>query len=331
MLDQLDDAGRGVLLDFMTRSRRTLRSLELGSALRLPEVEAAVSQLSALRSLSLELVHTAFQPTGALRGALPNLERLEVKTHGEHPIDLRYGDLLADLVGGAAGTLRTLRLGEGGYRLPEHALAEVRRCAGLRELAVSVWDVAVLDSLPSLRSLKLGPGLDGYPGGEDVNDEYIDALTFAALTVRQLGPRESLRTLVVAHCDSDCVDGIDPDLKAATQELVDALVSVVPRLRTLDIRTDLCVVPPTLGIESTPRLRTLSSVLCRPEALPALAALPKLRKLTAAVNCEDTRKHFWSNRCAHCKTAVADFELERPEVVADLDVYSLGGAPIFYD
>lgn len=68
------------LLDLVARSRGSLRSLLLGDCLPLTgKAETTLSQLSRLECLCLGLSEeTVCEPTGALRGALPSLQRLVV-------------------------------------------------------------------------------------------------------------------------------------------------------------------------------------------------------------------------------------------------------------
>lgn len=128
---------RDVMLEVVTRSRLSLRVLDLGHPLESPQTEVALSLMVGMQSLTMRL-HSSFQPVGVLRGALPALTHLAVYCDRDiHSLgSCACFGVLVDLIGGAVASL--LRSSVKNFPLPTAAggrvLAELRRCRKLRDL-----------------------------------------------------------------------------------------------------------------------------------------------------------------------------------------------------
>lgn len=215
----------------------------------------ALSLLAGLRSLTMRL-HSSFQPAGALRGALPALTHLAVYCDRDirSPDSCACFGLLADLIGGAAGSLRQVSV-KNFLPLPADVLAELRRCRGLRELACGTHDLAVVANLPRLAKLQLHM------------DDYYESL-------RASDAKSGSGLAALTHCDA--LNSLHH--LSVSSSLDDVGCYIEKRV--------LRAVLPVAVLERMRRLRSVSLNTCQPEVLAVLAALPDLEELTACVWCQ---------------------------------------------
>lgn len=146
---------------------------------------------------------------------------------------------MAELIGGAAGSLRNLAVMLWSP-MPPAVVAEVRRCRGLRRLHCDVADVAVLSGLPSLSSLTLWmDSLVALPGdAAAVHADWLQsAFLSAAATLRpcSLASLRGLRLVLTSLPSRMRRTRWQRDMKAGVVRLLQAVATAAPGLSALTI------------------------------------------------------------------------------------------------
>lgn len=312
-----------MLLDFIEKSRPGLRVLRLGALVRSSRVQQLLSQLGTVEELYLEL-GPDLEPGVSLRGCLPRLARLEVLGlyMPQQQQQLPSVRLVADLVGGAAESLRELLFrGRTPARLPAAVLAELRHCRGLQALRCSLDVLGLLAALPRLRSLELW---SETPADDLEAEAWVELLASSAESLRQCGVLADLRKL------SFCLDWWRPALPGHLVQLkpqvLNALLAVACEVTSLKIKLkkgwmDTNTAPIASSVfEGMPRLAAVEYSPCSAATLASLAGLPALRRVTVDIHCWDYSQYM-APGCSQCEGAAADFRSRRPDVKSSFKVH----------